>query len=113
MNRLFLFDLQSGIGICRRRTPIPHKVMFRSCEVRSALMAAICVEDYPIEGPEPYWVEVDCLACRMFVCRETACHFRRHVTFIDVIQNGVRLGQACIVLCHSHAALKTGSGYDE
>lgn len=32
---------------------------------------------------------------------------------INVIQNGVRLGQACIVLCHSHAALKTGSGYDE
>ena len=91
MNRLFLFDLQSGMESVGGE-PYPHKVMFRSCEVRSALMAAICVEDYLIEGPEPYWVEVDCLACRMFICRETACHFRIRVTFINVIQKRCEAG---------------------
>lgn len=66
--------------------------LIRSCEVRFALMAAICVEDYLIEGPETCWVEVDCLACRMFICRETACHFRRCVTFINVIQKRREIG---------------------
>ena len=64
----------------------------RSCEVRFALMAAICVGDSLIEGPETCWVEVDCLACRMFICRETACHFRRRVTFINVIQKRREIG---------------------